>query len=146
MADNVGKDVEKKVDEDWKKRAKEEVSGLDGKDKPAAEPATQPEGSGAADAGEPDELDEEASRKFYESLPPFVRLVSELAIQASIHLGYVDSPVSGKPAKDLKGAQRVLDTLGMLKEKAKGNLDEVEAQYLEEVLYNLRMGFVKEAK
>ena len=137
MADNDRKDFEKKVDEDWKKRAREEADSL--------ERRTQRPGE-AAGRGRAEEAETPASEEMLESLPPFVRLVSELAVQASIHLGFVENPTTGKKTKDLKAAQYVLDTLGMLEEKTKGNLAEAEAAYLEEVLYNLRMGFVKQAK
>jgi len=134
MADNDEKTADKKVDEDWKRKAREEahVVGTGG---PAGEPAAQDDGA----AGEGPEITQE----MLDALPPFVRLVADLAFQVSVHLGLVENPVSGKVEKDLDAARRALDVLAMLEEKTRGNLDEMEAGYLTEVLYSLRMEYVK---
>lgn len=138
MADNPDNGVKKKVDEDWKKRAREEADALsagEGTDGPAAQA-----GRNAGDA------EQAAADEIFNAMPPFLRLVSELALQASIHMGFVENPATGKKDRDLAAARHVLDILGMLKEKTKGNLDQAESSYLEEVLYNLHMGYVRQAK
>ena len=45
--------------------------------------------------------------------------------------------------KNLPLARQTIDTLEMLEEKTRGNLDEQEAKLLESVLYELRMDFVR---
>jgi hypothetical protein len=138
MADNPDKSFEKKVDEDWKKRAREEAAEVSGKSS---------EDGGAAQAGPgPGGVDQAAADEVFEAMPPFLRLVSELALQASVHMGFVENPATGKKEKDLPAARHALDILGMLKDKTRGNLDEAESSYLEEVLYNLHMGYVRQAK
>jgi hypothetical protein len=140
MADNDDKKSDKRVDEDWKKRARDEARNLDRTGRPQGQPSAagaaerQPEPPGPQDAGD----------ESLESLPPFLRLVSQLAVQASVHLGLVENPMTGQKTKDLDAAKSALETLGMLKEKTQGNLTEAEAAYLEEVLYSLRMGYVRQ--
>ena len=47
-----------------------------------------------------------------------------IAAQASICLGIVENPVTGKRETDIEAARHVIDMLEMLKAKTKGNLDE----------------------
>lgn len=65
------------------------------------------------------------------------------ALQA---LGEIPNPLTGKAEKDLLQAKYSIDTLNLLKEKTKGNLEEGEVKVLDEVLYGLRMRFVEKAK
>lgn len=65
------------------------------------------------------------------------------ALQA---LGEIPNPLTGKAEKDLLQAKYSIDTLTLLKEKTKGNLEEGEAKILDEVLYGLRMRFVESTK
>lgn len=44
---------------------------------------------------------------------------------------------------DLALARQTIDTLEMIQEKTRGNLDEDEAKLLQSILYELRMAFVK---
>lgn len=78
-------------------------------------------------------------------VPPeadFGFFVTTLAIQASIFLGVTANPASGKVEKDIAQAKFIIDTLGMLKEKTKGNLAQEEADMLENILYELRVAYL----
>jgi Domain of unknown function (DUF1844) len=69
-----------------------------------------------------------------------------LSTQALVLLGDIADPQSGKPAQDLRGAQQLIDIIGMLREKTRGNLDREEDQLIEAVLYELRMKYVERAR
>ena len=68
-------------------------------------------------------------------------LVESLAAQALSTMGQIPGP-DGKPVFQLDYAKHVVDTLGVLEEKTKGNLSPDEAQVLEHVLHDLRMLYV----
>jgi hypothetical protein len=48
--------------------------------------------------------------------------------------------------KDLGAAKQMIDLLGILREKTKGNLEAGEAQLLDSMLYDLRMRYVEVAR
>ncbi|MGD0288357.1 MAG: DUF1844 domain-containing protein [Candidatus Binataceae bacterium] len=69
-----------------------------------------------------------------------------LSTQALMLLGDIPDPQTGKPELDLVGAQQLIDIVGMLERKTRGNLDREEAQLIEAILYELRMKYVERAK
>jgi len=69
-----------------------------------------------------------------------------LSTQALMLLGDIPDPQTGKPEWDLVGAQQLIDIIGMLEQKTRGNLDRDEAQLIEAILYELRMKYVERAK
>lgn len=74
----------------------------------------------------------------------FSTFVLSLAASGMLHLGLVpESEGEAKREPDLALAQQTIDTLEMLLEKTRGNLDENETQLIQSVLYELRMGFVR---
>lgn len=76
----------------------------------------------------------------------FATFVLSLSTQALAHLGEIPQPVDGMTHVDLVAARQIIDILGMLQEKTKGNLDPGEAPLLDGVLYDLRMKFVERAR
>ena len=70
-------------------------------------------------------------------------LVVSLSTSALYHLGEIADPVTGKTTKDLLLAKHTIDTLKMLQEKTAGNLDAEEKGLLENILYDLRLRYVK---
>lgn len=66
-----------------------------------------------------------------------------LSTQALLHLGDIESPVSGQVERDLGAARHVIDILGILQAKTKNNLEQAEERLLEAVLYDLRMRYVE---
>ena len=78
-------------------------------------------------------------------LPPldFSTFVLSLATTAQISLGLVPDPPSGVIAQNLPVAKQMIDILGMLREKTKGNLGKEEQDLLDGVLAGLRMTYVK---
>ena len=78
--------------------------------------------------------------------PDFSFFVTTLSLQASIDLGEVPNPVTNKKEENLIQAKFLIDTLGMLKEKTKGNLTPEEANFMENVLYELRMQYISKTQ
>jgi hypothetical protein len=69
-----------------------------------------------------------------------------LSTQALVHLGDIADPQSGEPTPDLVAAQQLIDIIGMLEHKTRGNLDRDEAQLIEAILYELRMKYVERVR
>ena len=61
-----------------------------------------------------------------------------------LNLGAIEDPETGQKTKNLPLAKQTIDILGMLEEKTKGNLTDDEAAMLKNILYELRMLYVKE--
>ncbi|MDH3519572.1 MAG: DUF1844 domain-containing protein [Myxococcales bacterium] len=81
-----------------------------------------------------------------ESLPhiDFSTFVLSIASSGLYHMGLAPDP-SGQSASEpnLPLARQTIETLEMLEEKTRGNLDADEAKLIQTVLYELRMDFVK---
>ena len=63
---------------------------------------------------------------------------------AAFHLGLAPHPEKNQPCANLPMAKQTIDILSMLEEKTRGNLDADEAAMLKNILYDLRILFVKE--
>jgi len=69
--------------------------------------------------------------------------VLSLASSAMVALGKVPAPGQDQPSSpDLETAHHLIDVLGMLETKTRGNLDESEQKLLQSLLYDLRVAFV----
>jgi hypothetical protein len=86
---------------------------------------------------------EQASQSSRAVLPEasFAGLVNMLAVEAAMHLGLIENP-AGERATDLEAARHLIDMLGILQEKTRGNLTRNEDMLLENILADLRMQFV----
>jgi hypothetical protein len=86
---------------------------------------------------------ERASQSSRAVLPEasFTGLINMLAVEAAMHLGLIESP-AGERAVDLEAARHLIDMLGILQEKTRGNLTRDEDLLLEDILADLRMQFV----
>ena len=73
----------------------------------------------------------------------FINLIFSLSTSVLIQLGEIQDPVTQQLAKNLPLAKQTIDLIGMLKEKTKGNLTSDEEKVLENLLYDLRMRYVK---
>lgn len=80
-------------------------------------------------------------------LPPvnFENYIFGLYNTALIHMGVRD-PETGRLIHNLPLARHTIDTLGMLQEKTKGNLNAPESNLLENLLYELRMNYLRAVK
>ena len=82
-----------------------------------------------------------------EFLPPleFSSVVLLLYFPAFIQLGLVEDPVVGQVRESLELAKRNIDLLDLLKDRTKGNLEPEEEKFLEGVLDQLKMAYLKKA-
>ena len=76
----------------------------------------------------------------------FSTFVLSLSSSAAVHLGLMPHPEADVEARNLPMAKQTIDILNILQEKTKGNLTGEEERLIGEVLYNLRMAFVRESK
>jgi uncharacterized protein DUF1844 len=76
----------------------------------------------------------------------FETFVVGLSTQALVHLGEIPDPHAGASAEDLPAAQQLIDIIGMLKQKTRGNLDREEEAMLDAILFELRMKYVERAR
>jgi len=72
----------------------------------------------------------------------FERFLASLYMSAMLQLGLMHEE-GGQPRIDLIGARQTIDTLGLIKEKTKGNLTAAEENFLQNSLYELRMAYVE---
>lgn len=114
------------IDEDWKSQAQAEKEALERQ--VHEEPHPRPQQA----AG----------------LPPatLAVLLTTLATQSLIALGQIPHPVSGKPEVHLDEAKHFIDTLEMLETKTAGNRTSEETQLLDNLLHELRLGYVEMEK
>jgi len=115
-----------------------------------AEPAEADAKTGEPETAEPAEADaktEEPEKDAEDFRLPkinFATFIFSLNSSVLMHLGVIDDPSTGKQVKNLPIAKQTIDILGMLEEKTQGNLTEDEAKMLKNILYDLRMIYVKE--
>jgi hypothetical protein len=73
----------------------------------------------------------------------FSTFVISLATSAQVGLGAVPHPETNKSAQNIPAAKQMIDILAIVQEKTKGNLTESESALLEQVLFNLRIHYVR---
>lgn len=82
--------------------------------------------------------------------PPFAMSFStfiiSLSTQALAHLGEIPHPIDNQVAVDLVAAKQMIDILGILKDKTRGNLDASESALVDNMLYDLRIKYVEHAR
>ena len=72
--------------------------------------------------------------------------VLSLASTALIALGKMPGPDGESHPFDLETARHLIDVLGMLEHKTKGNLEEAEQKLLASLIYDLRVAYVDAQK
>jgi Domain of unknown function (DUF1844) len=98
-----------------------------------AEPADSTQAENKFESGKPERMN-------------FLSFLYSLVHTALIQLGDVEDPIRKGVSENLKGAQDMIETLELLQEKTKGNLDPFEQKYLEGALFDLRMRYMQKAK
>ena len=74
----------------------------------------------------------------------FAQFILSLGTTAAVHFGDLPDPVTGERGEtNLAAAAQMIELIGMLQEKTRGNLEPVEAKLVEDLLYDLRMRFVQ---
>ncbi len=74
----------------------------------------------------------------------FATFIFSLNHSVLVHLGVTEDPMTGKKEKNLPLAKQTIDILGMLEEKTRGNLTNDEEKMIKNMLYDLRMIYIKE--
>ena len=74
----------------------------------------------------------------------FSTFIFSLNASALVHLGAIEDPASGNKVKNLPLAKQTIDILNMLEEKTRGNLNTDEENIMRNILYDLRIAYVKE--
>ncbi|MFZ0244023.1 MAG: DUF1844 domain-containing protein [Desulfobacterales bacterium] len=74
----------------------------------------------------------------------FPTFILSLNASALLHLGAIEDPETGRPSKNLPMAKQTIDILSMLEEKTRGNLSRDEENMLKNILYDLRIAYVRE--
>ena len=74
----------------------------------------------------------------------FATFIFSLNSSVLVQLGLIEDPATGKKTKNLPLAKQTIDILGMLEEKTRGNLTKDEENMLKNILYDMRMIYVKE--
>jgi len=75
----------------------------------------------------------------------FATFVVSLNASALLHLGAIEDPATGQANKNLPMAKQTIDILCMLEQKTAGNLSKDEENLLKNILYDLRIIYVKES-
>lgn len=139
-------------------------------DEPDAAPqdASPPESGGPEAAGAPDPegstptveerlREKEMRRRTREAartgVPPtapgpmpridFNTFIFSLASSALIHLGVAPHPETGQTSRDLALAKETIDILSLLEERTRGNLSPEEKNFLDGLLFDLRIRYVE---
>jgi len=74
----------------------------------------------------------------------FATFVLSLSTTALCQMGVVPDPTSGETLEpDHAIARQTIDTIEMLRDKTRGNLDEEERKLIDSLLYELRVRFVE---
>jgi Domain of unknown function (DUF1844) len=74
----------------------------------------------------------------------FASFLISLGTQAFMHLGDIPNPMTQQRDKDLQAAKQMIELLGMLEAKTKGNLTGDEERLLRQLLTDLRLRYVRE--
>ncbi len=124
--------IGKRVDESWKEQAEREKHVVDAKAAPSTSSGIQ---------------QPSASRPAAEETPQarFDLFVSGLAMEALIAMGEMPHPTTRKQSANLPHAKYLVDLIGILAEKTKGNLSVDEDRMLSDTLYQLRMRYLTKA-
>lgn len=73
----------------------------------------------------------------------FSSFILSLAATAQVSLGTAPDPTTGKSGQNLPAAKQMIDILGIVKDKTKGNLSTEEQGLLDNILYSLRIQYVR---
>jgi len=75
----------------------------------------------------------------------FLQLIAMFQMAAMQQMGKLPNPATNEVECDLQQAKASIDVLETIKRKTEGNLIEAEAEFLDKILFELRMNYVDEA-
>jgi hypothetical protein len=109
-------------------------------DKPREAAVGTPPAGGTSRPPQPGQHEPQAAEITFETF------VVGLSTQALVHLGEIPDPQNGDSMQDLAAAQQIIDIIGLLKDKTRGNLDHNEQSLMDAILFELRMKYVERAR
>ena len=131
------------TDDDKEAEAKDEGT----RNQPSADEEVRPqpatEKSQEPEAPEPPKTDASEEQPQFPEIN-FPTFIVSLNASALLHLGAIEDPTTGQKTKNLPMAKQTIDILSMLEEKTAGNLNNEEKNLLKNILYDLRLMYVKE--
>jgi hypothetical protein len=127
-----------------RRRFTEEAEAEEKKEEAQAEPAASAREQKSASARETSSSEEQAKGGPFPEVT-LATFIFSLSSSALVHLGEIPEPETNQSNIDLPIAKQIIDTLGMLEEKTKGNLDQDEERLLKAVLYDLRMRYIQKS-
>jgi hypothetical protein len=89
---------------------------------------------------------QETARDFKMPKITFATFIFSLNTSVLMHLGLIEDPATGEKSVNLPIAKQTIDILGMMEEKTRGNLSKDEESMLKNILYDLRILYVKEKR
>jgi len=113
-------------------------------------PEVEAQASSSAEKSEATDAQDRPSAADAEQEPPlpeinFSTFVVSLNASALLHLGAIEDPTTGQTNKNLSMAKQTIDILNLLEEKTVGNLSTEESNLIKNILYDLRIIYVKES-
>ena len=131
--------TKKRVDESWKEQVEREKTV-----EPAAAASSTPPPVQQPGPSQPQPETRESQPESGDENPEarWDLFISGLAMESLIAMGDMVHPVTRKPAVDLRRAKYLVDLMGVLEEKTKGNLSVDEERLLTDALYQLRMRYL----
>ena len=128
------------------KKDEEQEKGFVVKDKRFS---ARKEAEGESQVKEEERIEESVKEEKQQEAPlpeiSFINLIFSLSTSVLIQLGEIQDPITQQLAKNLPLAKQTIDLIGMLREKTKGNLTSDEEKVLQNILYDLRIRYVKVA-
>lgn len=132
-------DKEKYVDEDWKASVTQEKETVKG-----SQPAPQQSPEEGAGLSQEPEQEKDAPVDEGDVELNFINYITSLIFQAMIFLGEVPNPMNDNQYDPNPGqAKFLIDTLILLREKTRGNLNSQEHHLLDSSIYELEMKYVE---
>jgi hypothetical protein len=93
-----------------------------------------------------EEKDKDLNEAIKNTPGEFSFFITSLGMQALVALGEIPNPTNNKKESNLDQAKYIIDTIGMLKDKTKGNLTQEEEAVVDNILYELRMKYLELTK
>lgn len=123
---------EKFIDESWKESVEKE------KQEPPSQQPSRPQDPSVSSSADAESAPEEGMPEVN-----FIGYTTSLAFQTMIFLGEIPNPMTNETDKNLAQAKFLIDTLVLLREKTKGNLNNQESDTINGFIYELQMKFVE---
>ncbi len=128
--------------------AKSDVEDAPEKPAPAAHAESKAETSSTVGGGAGPQASRAQAAHDAASQPElnFATFLVGLSSEALGALGELPDPATGEQRRDLRAAQQLIDIIGMLRDKTRGNLDHTEQSLIDAILFDLRMKYVELAR